>query len=258
MKINNFLKKIRDDIKNTNREFSYADFYYMLKYIEVNQSTQFSDDIETFYQDFLDSLNNSLVKYETKKLGNNENTTYYLGLYADASARFRDAVKVYFPVKYEYVVSSLKTIFVYLIRNNIKATVKFHLKATNEGIVIRFYKKEEVLPFINYCNNNFILKDLLVATNPFIATIYGIGIVFDDNKTSTYNKTLCRLLEKYFKYMNNNNLLDKVSDLDFLNFIINLANNLNDEIMEFNINSIINNITAIINHNSPISEKDLI
>ena len=58
--------------------------------------------------------------------------------------------------------------------------------------------------------------------------------------------------------MNNNNLLDKVSDLDFLNFIINLANNLNDEIMEFNINSIINNITAIINHNSPISEKDLI
>ena len=37
-----------------------AIFYYMLKYIEVNQSTQFSDDIETFYQDF---LQNRLMLY---------------------------------------------------------------------------------------------------------------------------------------------------------------------------------------------------
>lgn len=256
MSINSFLRKIASDIKNTAKEFSAEDFYYILKYVGVKPNISLVSDITQFYHDFLDNLNNSLVKYEVKQLGHGDNITHYIALYADSKAKYRDAVKVYFPVKYDYLISSLKTIFLYLIRNNIMATVKFHVKATNEGIVIRFYDKKDVLPFVNYCNNNFVLKDLLVGVNPFIATIYGIGIVFDDNTVSTYNKTLSLLLEEYFKYMSDNNLLDKVSDLDFLDFIMKRVKLEKNEIRQYNMEAIINNFTAILNHNSPISESE--
>ena len=99
------------------------------------------------------------------------------------------------------MISALKTIFSYLIRNSIPSTVKFHVKATNENIVIRFYHKEDVLPFINYCNNNFVLDELLERVNPFIATIYGIGIVRDDNTLNSYNGTLSEILEEYFEFL---------------------------------------------------------
>lgn len=258
MTINNFFKKIVDDIKSKDREYKAMDFYYMLKYLDVKSSTEYGSDIEAFYQDFLNNLNNSLVKFEAKKLGKDNNITHYIAFYVDTKAKYKEAVKVYFPVKYEYMISSLKTIFMYLIRNNIMATIKFHVKATNEGIVIRFYKKEDVLPFINYCNNNFVLKELLAPVNPFIATIYGIGIVFDDNKVSTYNKTLSELLESYFKFMKEQELLNNISDLDFLDYVMKMENKTHDEALKFNIKAISNNITAILNHNSPISEKDLI
>jgi len=207
---------------------------------------------EKFYQDFLNSLNNSLVKFDERKLGSNENTTHYIGFYTDKKAFYADAVKVYFPVKYDYLISALKTTFLYLIRNNIKATVKFHLKATNEGIVIRFYDKKDVMSFISYCNNNFRLKDLLVNVNPFIATINGIGIVRDDNTVNSYNGTLSATLKEYFTLLKDNNILDKASDLDFLDYLIKRANIEENEFIKFNIKAIISNIKAILNKENPL------
>ena len=167
-------------------------------------------------------------------------------------ANYEEAIKVYFPVKYEYMISALKTSFLYLIRNNIQATVKFNVKATNEGIVIRFYKKEDALPFINYCNDNFILKDLLESVNPFIATIYGMGLVMDDNNINSYNGTLSEVLEDYFKVRKEEDMLNKVCDLDFLDFIRKKIANEEDNIKRFNLKAIENNITAILNHASPL------
>ncbi|MDE5538902.1 MAG: hypothetical protein K2J20_00240, partial [Bacilli bacterium] len=220
-------------------------------------NTLLHKDIDKFFQDFLNSLNNSLVRYDVKALGKDENTTHYIAFYADEKANYNEALKVYFPVKYEYMISSLKTIFLYLIRNSIKATVKFHVKSTNEGIVIRFYNKKAAIPFINYCNNNFELKDLLEDVNPFIATIYGIGIVEDDNTVGTYNQTLSNMLTEYFMYVKNNNLLEAVSDLDFLDYVRKRGNIEADKMVKFNIKAVENNVTAILNHKSPINEKDL-
>ena len=231
MTINDFLKKIESDIKISNKDYNSDDFYYMLKYLGVKKNKGLVSDIEVFYNDFLKSL---------KK------------------ADFREAVKVYFPVKYEYMISALKTTFMYLIRNSIKATVKFHVKATNEGIVIRFYNKKDIRPFINYCNNNFILKDLLEKSNPFIATIYGIGLVNDDNTINTYMGTLSDLLQDYFHYLKGNNILDKTSDLGFLDYIMKRKNNEEDDIVKFNISAVVRNVISILNHESPINEKDLI
>ena len=258
MTINDFLKKIESDIKISNKDYNSDDFYYMLKYLGVKKNKGLVSDIEVFYNDFLKSLNDSLVKYDTRKLNYKENATYYIAFNTLKKADFREAVKVYFPVKYEYMISALKTTFMYLIRNSIKATVKFHVKATNEGIVIRFYNKKDIRPFINYCNNNFILKDLLEKSNPFIATIYGIGLVNDDNTINTYMGTLSDLLQDYFHYLKGNNILDKTSDLGFLDYIMKRKNNEEDDIVKFNISAVVRNVISILNHESPINEKDLI
>ncbi len=254
MTINEFLKKFAQDIKDNEREYRADDFYYILKYLGVKKNNTLAEEIEKFYEDFLNNLGNSLVKYETKKVGEKENTTNYIGFYVDKKANYENAVKVYFSVKYEYVISALKTLFLYLIRNSIKAQVKFQVKATNENIVIRFYDAKDVEPFITYANSNFILEDLLEKVNPFIASIYGIGVVRDDNTVNTYNGTLSLMLEEYFSLLKNEDNLNKASDLDFIDYLIKRANIEENEAMKFNIKAIEENIRAILNH----AEKDLI
>lgn len=252
MKMNDFLKQIASDIKNTQKNLTKDDYYYILKYVGIKKDNSLAKDITNFYDAFLDSLKNSLVRNITRKTGKDENTTHYIAFYATKRASYKEAYKVYFPVKYEYMISALKTIFSYLIRNSIESVVKFHVKATNENIVIRFYHKEDVLPFINYCNNNFILDDLLEKVNPFISTIYGIGVVRDDNTINTYNGTLSEVLEDYFNFLKECNALDKISDLHFLNYIIERENKEENEIIKFNLKAIETNIKAILSHTNPI------
>ena len=255
MKMNDFLKRVASDIKIKDTNFTQDDFYYILKYVGVKKDSSLASDIKAFYEKFLDNLDNSLVRHIARKTKENENTTYYLGLYTEKRANFKEACKVYFPVKYEYMISALKTIFSYLIRNSIESVVKFHLKATNEGIVIRFYHESDVYPFIQYCNANFILDDLLEKPNPFIATIYGIGIAKDDNIVSTYNSTLSEILEKYFLYLKSHNALDKISDLHFLDFVMQREEKEPNEIKKFSIHAIVTNIKAILSHKNPLDEK---
>ena len=239
-------------MKNTDKNFTKDDFYYLLKYIGINKDKSRAPEIEEFYAKFLDSLNNSLVRHVVRKTGKKENTTHYIGFYTDERASYTESCKVYFPVKYEYMISALKTIFSYLIRNSIESVVKFHVKATNENIVIRFYHEEDVIPFINYCNNNFILDDLLERVNPFIATIYGIGIVKDDNTVSTYNKTLSEILEDYFNFLKMNNALEKTSDLQFLDYVIRRGEEESNEIIKYDLKAIEKNIKAILSRTSPL------
>ena len=128
MGINEFIKKIAQDIKINNNDYTKEDFYYILKYIGVKKDIANYQDIEKFYQEFLGNLSNSLVKFETRKIKTQENATYYIGFYVDKKADYKEAIKVYFPVKYDYQISALKTVFLYLIRNNISAVVKFYVK----------------------------------------------------------------------------------------------------------------------------------
>ena len=253
MKINDFLKQIASDIKTTGKLLTKDEIYYKLKYIGIKKDTTLVNDIEAFYETFLKSLNNSLVRHITRKTGQKENTTHYIGYYTESRASYTESCKVYFPVKYEYMISALKTIFSYLIRNSVESVVKFHVKSTNENIVIRFYHESDVMPFISYCNNNFILDDLLEPANPFIATIYGIGIVKDDNTLSTYNNTLSEILADYFALLKEHDALDKISDLHFLDYVIKRKEVEENEIIEFDLETIKKNIKAILSHSNPLN-----
>ncbi len=255
--INDFLKKIAEEIKTKERKFTQEDFYFILKYMGVTKDSTLKDDILKFYNDFLTNLNDSLVKYDCKKTKNDLNTTNYIAFYVDKKANYKDAIKVYFPVKYEYLISSLKTVFLYLIRNSIKSQVKFYVKSTNENIVIRFYNPEDVIPFIHYCDNNFILKDLLVTGNPFIVKYKGIGLVKDDNTINTYNGTLALMLEEYFNLLCEEESLNNACDIDFLDYLIKRGNLEENPEMKFNINSIEKSIRIILNKGE-LDEKDLI
>ena len=257
MIINSFLKKIAVEIDTKNKNYSAEDFYYVLKYLGIKKNTELALDIEKFYNDFLESLSNSLVKYDARSLKTGVNVTHYLGFYVDKKANFYEAIKVYFPVKYEYMISALKTIFLYLIRNNIKSQVKFYVKATNDNIVIQFYDKKEVSNFINYCKNNFVLNDLLVKVNPFIATISGIGLVNDSNMNGSYNRTLSYLLRDYFAIYQAQNILNKVSDITFLDYVIMRKNSASKEDL-YNISAIEENMKIILNNKNPLEENDCV
>ena len=252
MDINKFFKNIANDLQTNNRELSSDDFYYILKYLNIEQNDTLSKEIENFFEEFLDNLSNSLVKYETKPIGSGTNKTNYLGFYVEEKNKPLKSTKVYFPVKYEYLISALKTTFIYLVRNNIKAVVKFHQKATNEGVVIEFYNKEDVKPFINYCHSNFILKDLLEPLNPFIVTYHKFGII--KKMQGSYIETIAELLSKYFKTIQKNKKYDKVSALDFLAFVVETKETAIDE---NDYNTIIKNIKTILNNKGILEDEDL-
>lgn len=252
MKINDFLKTMASEILHNNRNFQSRDIYYMLKYLGIKRYDNLALDIEKFYEEFLASLNNSLVKYEAKSVNSGVNKTHYIGFYTDKKADYHEAVKVYFPVKYEYMISALKTVFLYLIRNNIKATVKFYVKSTNEAIVIRFYEAKEVMSFINYCNNSFALNDLLEELNPFIASIHGLGLVKDNNEQSSYLQTLSELICDYLNFLKEQNALDKASDLGFVDYVRKREEIEEDIKTKFNMEAIHKNMVAILNHTNPV------
>ena len=67
MKINDFLKQIASDIKTTGKILTKDEIYYKLKYIGIKKDTTLVNDIEAFYETFLKSLNNSLVRHITRK-----------------------------------------------------------------------------------------------------------------------------------------------------------------------------------------------
>lgn len=252
MSMNDFIKTIANEYSTKGSVYSKDDFYYMLKYLGIKKDSSLVNDIEKFYQDFLNSLNNSLVKYDERKLGSEENATHYIAFYTDKKADYLEAVKVYFPVKYEYMISALKTIFLYLIRNNIESTVKFHVKSTNEGIVIRFYQKSDVKAFLDYCNNSFILADLLEPLNPFMARIYGMGIVKDDNVLGSFNQTLANMLEEYFIFLKQNDSMNLASDLDFLDYVMKRASIEENDVIRFNIRAVEDSIKTILNKENPL------
>ncbi|MBE6154309.1 MAG: hypothetical protein E7163_01870 [Firmicutes bacterium] len=246
MSINNFLINVANDIKYNNKIYKKDDFYYILKYLNINKDISLVSDIEKFYQDFLVSLNNSLIHYETRSLKNGENATHYIAFNTNSKANYKEAIKVYFPVKYKYMISALKTVFSYIIKNNIKATIKFHVKATNENIVIRFYDRNDLIPFINYCNNNFKLDELLEPLNPFITNKYGIGFVTDDNSISTYLDTLSLLLEEYFIVLRETDNYDNVSDVGFAEYLNKRLTIEENEEMKYNIESLLRCLNLLI------------
>ena len=108
------------------------------------------------------------------------------------------------------------------------------------------------MPFINYCNNNFRLKELIVGLNPFIASIHGLGIVRDENIVNSYNGTLSKILEEYFRLLKDSNSLDKASGIDFLDFLIKRISLEEDESIRFNIKAIESNVRAILNKENPL------
>ena len=94
--------------------------------------------------------------------------------------------------------------------------------------------------------------ELLEKTNPFIPTIYGIGVVRDDNTKYSYLAMLSECLQDYFWLLKNTNTLDRVSDLDFLDYLIKRANIEEDDKTRFDINEIQKGITNILNLSNPL------
>ena len=69
MKMNEFLKQIASDKRKLGKELNKDDYYLMLKYTGINKDQSLVNDIEEFYQNFLENLNNSLVRHVIRKTG---------------------------------------------------------------------------------------------------------------------------------------------------------------------------------------------
>ena len=252
MLLNDFFSSLAKDFETKTQTLTSDDFYYILKYLNIETDTSLASQIETFFQQFLDKLSASLVKYESKYTKEGANRTNYLALYTTTKCPHTECTKLYFPIKYTYLIKVLTKVLVYLVRNNIKCILKFHQKATNEGLVIEFYHKEDVLPFINYCENNFKLNDLLEPLNPFMVSYHGFGII--KNYNGSYIDTISKLLSSYISLIIKNDEYSKISALDFLSYVIDFKDTvLNDD----NLNIIIKNLKLILNNNGVLDANDL-
>jgi len=55
MSINDFIKVVVNEQNKNEKDFSKDDFYYMLKYLGIKKDKSLVNDIEKFYQDFLNN-----------------------------------------------------------------------------------------------------------------------------------------------------------------------------------------------------------
>lgn len=70
---------------------------------------------------------------------------------------YKETIKLYIPLDYNNIDSSLDQIYIYILSNGIKCETKVSTKDTNDNFIVRLHNNDDVEPFIDFLNNNSLI-----------------------------------------------------------------------------------------------------
>lgn len=127
-------------------------------------------------------------------------------------------VKLYLNFSKEDIYDAATRIFEYINKKNIQCVSKVADKIRSDAIVLRFGNVKEANDVINFVKNDHVLKKKNSRpTNPFLYRDGNFGVAYDD--LLSYNTMISKIIEDYFIQCRALNRLDKVSYLDFTQFV---------------------------------------
>lgn len=130
-------------------------------------------------------------------------------------------VKLYIPIKEEYMDLDQFKIFNFLAKSNIEHQSKISSKVRNDNLVIRVNNLDDAGKVISFVYNN-IDKNHLMKTNPFLPNIDGVGMAMDNNYS--YNFTVAEVISELFNDLKRKKRLDLFNIDTFCEFCMQKSN----------------------------------
>lgn len=137
--------------------------------------------------------------------------------YPNQTLKESDPVKLYIPLKSDYVLEGVNKIFDFCEQNNIIHQSKVASTMRNDNVVLRIKEIDDAIKVINFVNNDEYLKQGALKTNPFCFKVGNVGLAID-NKNS-YNDNVSKFLANYIMYKKQTKTLNNVSIDGFFDFV---------------------------------------
>ena len=128
-----------------------------------------------------------------------------------------DPVKMYIPLKPEYLYQGANELFTFMARENIIHQSKIGSHIRFDDIVIRVYSISDAEKIQNFIDNNKTIQDGLLQSSPFAVSRNGIAYAMDDKMS--FNFYLSKFIYSYIEQKKKSNLLSSVSVDDFKEYL---------------------------------------
>lgn len=128
-----------------------------------------------------------------------------------------DPVKLYIPLKSEYIYEGVNRIFDFCEQNNIIHQSKVASKMRNDNVVLRIKNIEDARKVINFVNNDSYLQRGALKPNAFCFNVGNVGMAIDNMQS--YNDNVSKYLLNYIRQKKQQNNLNNVSLEDFFNYV---------------------------------------
>jgi len=220
-RINEFLENI-ENIYNLHPKITDNEIYSLLVRLDnKDDHKSINDNFDywiDYYQDkenincFCDKNNPFFCQFQNGKWESNDYT-----------------IKLYIPIKYDYIKDDIKIIFDYLSKENIIHRAKVSSTMRNDNLIIRLTTIRDTKKVIDFINNSN-LNNHLLETNPFIFTYNGIGLVMDNN--ISYNLEISKIIYNYLLSRKLFKQSIKPNYQAFYNFVYNCYKDTNDDTLK--------------------------
>lgn len=126
-------------------------------------------------------------------------------------------VKLYIPLKSNYVKEGANQLFDFLSSTNIEHQSKIATIVRNDNVVVRVNNLEDAKTIIDYVTSNEYIRAGMLQVNPFLPNCNGVGITMDNN--FSFNSELSKAIAGFIEYLKANNLLHLANVENFNNYI---------------------------------------
>ena len=203
-----FVEQIYRQNSKENSRFSAKAIYSLL----VNN--EHKEDFSKHFPDWLKRFE----KVENIKVIHDDKFPYYCYFRNEPYVTDR-YIKLFIPLKAEFIYEGVNILFEFLANNNIPHTSQVASNDRNDNIVVRLYSMKDAEYVASFVNNNPYLCNALKENNPFLCKEHGVGFAIDG--TESYNEILCDLVHESLELTVGHGIGSKLNSRTFSKFIAN-------------------------------------
>lgn len=215
-RMDNFLKYIASiAYYNPNLLINENMVYHQLIFYDIDEKDR-DDNLNRYFPYWIDryKFNNNIDVKNTK------DWRYFCQFNNDSSIEnhfTNDAIKMYIPLKADYIYDSANQIFDFLSKENIVHSSKIGSKVRMDDLVIRVYNLADAQKIQKFIIENEYIKQGLVKPNPFALSDNLIAYASDG--LISYNSEVSRHISDYINELKRNNTLGYASIDSFVTYI---------------------------------------
>ena len=129
----------------------------------------------------------------------------------------RNEIKLYIPLKFDYLEQGANQIFDFISNQGIEHQSKIAVIIRNDNLVVRVNSLEDAQKIVNFVSSNLYLMNGLANINPFLPNWNGIGVAMDNNES--YNSVISEVISEYLYELKKNNNLENFTVEGLNNFV---------------------------------------